>query len=68
LLKEIRFGIVDPISKSKPPFLQWIGGQWRLWLAYNPTLTEGTFLILNDNGTITRRTILPDGTMKEGIT
>jgi len=68
LSKEVRFGLFDPVSKSKPPFLQWIGGQWRLWTAYNPSLTEGTYVILNQDGSLTRITQLPDGTVKEGRT
>lgn len=65
LKKEVRLGLVDPISKSKPPILHWIGGQWRLWTTYNQTLTEGTYILLGENGSLTRINANSDGTHSE---
>lgn len=35
--------------------------KWILWLAYNSKRDEGTYLILNDDGSIWRETILSEG-------
>lgn len=65
MTKEVRLGLVDPISKSKPPILQWIGGQWRLWTTYNFALTEGTYILLGDDGKLTRISPNANGTHTE---
>lgn len=35
--------------------------KWILWLAYNPNRDAGTYLLLNDDGSVYRETIYPDG-------
>lgn len=35
--------------------------RWCLWLAYNGSFSEGTYLILFDDGAIWRETTQPDG-------
>lgn len=61
---DIRLGLVDTLSKTKPPVLQWLqsDGLWRVWTMYNPTLTLGTRIVLNGDGSLRRITTLPDGT------
>lgn len=34
---------------------------WRLWLSYDRNMEFGTYLMLHDNGAITRITVHPDG-------
>lgn len=62
--KEVRLGLFDPWSKSKPPVLQFMpqDGFWRLWTSYDSDLTKGTCIELHSDGTIMRQTILPDTT------
>jgi len=52
----IRLGITN-ISVTKPPFLEWTGGFWRCWTAYNPSVTSGTYIELQSNGQMERVTI-----------
>lgn len=54
--KLIRFGLTN-ISVSKPPFLEWKGGVWRVWLAYNSSLSSGTYVELYHDGLMLRVTI-----------
>ena len=35
--------------------------RWILWLAYNPDRTLGTYLVLNEDGSIWRETVYPEG-------
>lgn len=35
--------------------------KWIVWLSYNIERTSGTFLILNEDGSILRETVLPEG-------
>lgn len=35
--------------------------KWIVWLSYNPDRDAGTYLILNDDGSIWRETTYPDG-------
>lgn len=63
-MKEVRYGL-EKSSQSKPPVLQYVpgSGHWRLWLAYNATLTKGTYLALHPQGEVERVTINPDETL-----
>ena len=54
--KQIRVALTN-ISKTKPPFLEWSNGVWRVWTAYNQTLSSGTYLWLNADGTMIRETL-----------
>lgn len=36
-------------------------GYWRIWLHHDLALTQGTFIDLHDNGSITRTTIQASG-------
>ena len=54
--KTIRLGLTN-ISITKPPFLEWKDGQWRLWTAYNTTLSSGTYTWLFSDGSMMRETI-----------
>lgn len=64
MTKEVRLGLSNVFSQSKPPVLQFNPqvGHWRLWTAYNPTLELGTFIDLLPNGQLHRVTIKPDFT------
>jgi hypothetical protein len=59
--REVRLGLFD-VSKAKPPLLHYSGGFWRVWVAYNTTLTAGTYILLHNNGDMMRVTVHPDGT------
>jgi len=61
-LQPVRLGL-DPSSRTKPPVIEydWQTAQWRVWTAYNPSLSVGTFFALRDRGVIERRTIARDG-------
>jgi hypothetical protein len=50
------------IPRSKPPVIEFYEDHWRVWTAYNSTLTEGSYIALFEDGAMTRVTILPDGT------
>lgn len=51
--KHIRLGLTD-ISISKPPIAEYHEGTWRIWVAYNPSLSQGTFISLNPDGKMFR--------------
>lgn len=38
--------------------------KWIVWLAYNPNRDAGTYLILNNDGSIIRETTYPDGSVE----
>jgi hypothetical protein len=61
--KTLRIGLSLP-SQTKPPVLEYQHNEWHLWTAYNKNFTAGTFLILYNDGTVTRKTINPDGTFE----
>lgn len=52
----VRFGL-EGISITKPPFLEWKDGSWRVWTAYNTDLSAGTYFELTQSGNINRVTI-----------
>jgi hypothetical protein len=35
--------------------------KWIVWLAYNKDRTAGTYLVLNEDGSVLRETTYPDG-------
>ena len=35
--------------------------KWIIWLSYNPDRTHGTYLVLNEDGSIIRETEYPEG-------
>jgi len=41
--------------------------RWLVWLSYNPDRTQGTYLILNEDGSIWRETTYPDGGVETGV-
>lgn len=53
---------------SQPPLIQWADGYWRVWLSYNKPRTAGTYLVLADDGSITRVTEDEDETTRDIIT
>ncbi len=61
MMKEVRLGLTDPLSITKPPVLQWKNGQWRLWTAYNQMLTAGTYIALHTDGRMERIVMSADG-------
>lgn len=56
MAKQIRLGLTN-ISHTKPPFLEWTMQGWRVWTAYNSTLTSGTYTWLKADGTMIRETL-----------
>lgn len=62
--KIIRLGLTD-ISISKPPIAEFHNGTWRIWTAYNPTLTKGTFVSLEADGKMSQCTINPDDSISQ---
>ena len=64
MTREVRLGLSQVFSQSKPPVLHFDPkhGCWRLWTAYNPDLTLGTYIDLLPNGQLHRVTINPDFT------
>lgn len=64
--KIVRLSLTN-ISISKPPFLEWNGGFWRVWTAYNPTLTSGTYTWLCADGSMVRETIQNTIVMESAI-
>jgi len=60
-MKERRLGLQDVLSKTKPPVIQFtIGGHWRVWTAYNPELTLGTYIQLEPDGSMRHTIVNPD--------
>lgn len=57
---------VATLNKSlSPTGKRWtatVGGAWMVWINSNIDFTQGTFIQLNDDGTIQRVTVEPDGT------
>lgn len=41
--------------------------KWIVWLAYNPDRTFGTYLVLNEDGSILRETEYPDGGVEVAV-
>jgi len=59
-IKQLRVERVN-LDWKKPPY-EIQQGHWRLWLMANGNFTLGTFIQLNDDGTINRVTWHEDGT------
>ena len=59
-MKHRRIGLQHGLTK--PPILEWNGNVWRVWTAYNSTLSLGTFIELDELGNAVITTIKPDGT------
>lgn len=65
MTKEIRLGLSNVFSQSKPPVLHFDPqhGRWRLWSSYNATLDKGTYIDLFPDGRMQRVTIRNDFTL-----
>lgn len=66
MAKQIRFALTN-ISHSKPPFLEWTVQGWRVWTAYNTTLSSGTYTWLMSDGVMIRETIQNNHVIENAI-
>lgn len=62
----VRLGL-DNGSRSKPSFLDYANGRWRVWFSYAPCLKSGVYMDLYPDGTMTRVT-LKDGVITDETT
>lgn len=57
-----RLPLLDVASRTKPPVIQYLDGEWRVWVSYNQSLTRGTYIQLLDGGNFKQVTVNPDYT------
>jgi len=53
---------IERVTPTRRMFHDPIGGAWMVWISANIDFTRGTYILLNDDGTIDRVTVNPDGT------
>lgn len=56
MIKNRRVGLFQT-SQRQQPFAVFDGNAWRIWLAYNPSVTSGTYLLLHATGAVDRYTV-----------
>lgn len=49
------------VATHQLPLLEYTGAMWLVWLSYNKDRTEGIYLRLWDDGSITREALAHDG-------
>lgn len=54
-----RIGLFQTARKQQP-FAVFVNDTWRIYLAYNPDATSGTYLLLHATGAVERVTVLDD--------
>lgn len=59
--KPKRIGLFQT-SQRQQPFAEFVEETqtWRIWLAFNPSVTSGTYLLLHNTGAVDRVTIRDD--------
>ena len=57
----VRLGFGNP---KRTPFAQYVDGEWRVWLDYNPAMDAGTVIVLKGNGEAEGCVVEKDGSVR----